>query len=114
MNLQHERIVSLCDTLNLPFVAQGYGAAAQEAAKQEVAYSDFLEELLRTEAAGRKVRQQSMLTRMAGFPAIKTLDDFSYDFAKGVKKAQIEELAGLRFVERNENVVLVGPSEYVT
>jgi DNA replication protein DnaC len=110
MNLQHERIVSLCDTLNLPFVAQGYGAAAQDAAKREVAYSDFLEELLRTEAAGRKVRQQSMLTRMAGFPAIKTLDDFSYDFAKGVKKAQIEELAGLSFVERNENAVLVGPS----
>ncbi|KAG0288535.1 hypothetical protein BGZ96_007716 [Linnemannia gamsii] len=47
---------------------------------------------------------------MAGFPAIKTLDDFNYDFAKGVKKAQLEELAALNFVERNENVVLVGPS----
>ncbi len=51
-----------------------------------------------------------MLTRMAGFPAIKTLDDFNYDFAKGVKKSQIEELAGLGFIERSENMVLVGPS----
>jgi len=42
MNLQHERIATLCDTLNLPFVAQGYGAAAQEAAKREMGYSDFL------------------------------------------------------------------------
>ncbi len=41
---------------------------------------------------------------------IKTLDDFNYGFAKGVKKSQIEELAGLGFIERNENVVLVGPS----
>ena len=110
MNLQHERITTLCDTLNLPFVAQGYGAASQDAAKQEMAYSDFLEGLLREEAAGRKVRKQSMMTRLAGFPAIKTLDDFNYGFAKGVKKSQIEDLAGLGFIERNENVVLVGPS----
>jgi len=110
MNLQHERITTLCDTLNLPFVAQGYGVAAQDAAKREMAYSDFLEGLLREEASGRKVRQQSILSRMAGFPAIKTLDDFNYGFAKGVKKSQIEDLAGLGFIERGENVVLVGPS----
>lgn len=110
MNLQHERIASLCEELRLPFVAQGYGVAAQKAAAQGTSYSDFLEGLLRDEAAGRTVRKQSMMTRLAGFPAIKTLDDFNYEFAKGVKRSQIEELAGLGFVERNENVVLVGPS----
>jgi putative transposase len=110
MNLQHERMLSLCETLSLPFVAQGYAVASQEAAEKETAYSDFLEGLLRTEAAGRQVRKQTMLTRLAGFPAIKTLDDFDYQFAAGVKKSQIDELAGLGFVERHENVVLVGPS----
>ena len=110
MNLQYERIACLCQTLNLPFMAQGVSAAAQDAAKREMSYSDFLEELLKTEASGRKSRQQSMLTRMAGFPAIKTLDEFNYDFAKGIKRTQIEELAGLSFIERNENLVLVGPS----
>ena len=73
-------------------------------------YSDFLEGLLKDEAAGRRVRKQTMMTRLAGFPVIKTLDDFSYDFAKGVKKSQVEELAGLSFIERHENVVLIGPS----
>lgn len=110
MNLQHERLCALCDTLNLPFIAQGYAAAAQDAAKREMAYSDFLEDLLKAEAAGRRVRKQGMLTRLAGFPAIKTLDDFDYAFAAGVKRSQIEELAGLGFIERQENVVLVGPS----
>lgn len=110
MNLQHERLLSLCDTLNLPFIAQGYAKAAQDAAAAGTAYSDFLESLLRAEAAGRQVRKQSILTRMAGFPAIKTLDEFNYEFAKGVRKSQIEELAGLGFIERNENIVLVGPS----
>lgn len=45
MNLQHERITELCDALKLTFVAQGYGAAAQQAAKEEIAYSDFLKAL---------------------------------------------------------------------
>ena len=110
MNLQHERIAALCDGLNLPFVAQGYGAATQKAAKEDMAYSDFLEGLLREEAAGRSVRKRSTLTRLAGFPVVKTLEQFSYDFAKGVKRSQIEELASLAFIERAENVVLVGPS----
>ena len=70
MNLQYERMQFLCETLNLPFVAQGYASAAQTAAEQGTAYSDFLESLLKTEAAGRQVRKQSMLTRLAGFPAI--------------------------------------------
>jgi DNA replication protein DnaC len=110
MNLQHERMLSLCETLNLPFIAQGYAAVAQEASQAESGYSDFLEELLRTEAAGRQVRKQSRLTRLAGFPAIKTLEDFDYGFATGIKRSQIDELAGLGFVERQENVVLIGPS----
>ena len=110
MNLQHERMQMLCELLNLPFVAQGYSGAAQDAAQRGIAYSDFLEGLLKMEAAGRNVRKQNMLTRLAGFPAIKTLDDFDYEFAQGVKRSQIEELAGLSFVERVENVVLIGPS----
>ena len=93
MNLQHARIMLLCEALSLPCVAQGYGAAAQSAVRTELSYSDFLEGLLKDEAAGRKVRKQTMMTRLAGFPVIKTLDDFNYDFAKGVKKSQIEELA---------------------
>jgi DNA replication protein DnaC len=110
MNLQHERMIQLCDTLSLPSVVQGYGAAAQKAAQQEMPYSNFLEGLLKEEMAGRLARKQSMMTRIAGFPSVKTLDDFNYAFAKGVKRSQIEELAGLGFIERNENIVLVGPS----
>ncbi len=110
MNLQHERMLTLCELLNLPFVAESYPGAVQDAAQQETAYSDFLEGILKAEAAGRNARKQSMLTRLAGFPAIKTLDDFDYEFAQGVKRSQIEELAGLSFVERNENVVFIGSS----
>jgi DNA replication protein DnaC len=110
MNLQHERIQSLCDTLKLPGLAQHYAQAAQQAAAEQMGYSDFLEGLLKHEVAGRQVRKQSMLTRLAGFPAIKTLEAFDYAFAAGLNRSQLGELASLAFVERAENVVLVGPS----
>ena len=110
MNLQFERIQSLCEGLDLPFIARGYSAAAQRAVAEDSGYSEFLETLLREEHLGRQTRRQGMLTRIAGFPAIKTLAEFNYSFAKGVKKSQIEELSGLGFIERRENVVMVGAS----
>src|SRR5262245_54681341 len=111
MNLQHERISALCMELRLTAsVAQVYPELAQTAVKEEKSYADFLEAILSAEKAARQGRTRSTLTRLAGFPAIKTLDEFDYEFASGVPKATIQELASLSFVERNENVVLVGPS----
>lgn len=47
---------------------------------------------------------------MAGFPAIKQLEDYDYKFAVGAPKKQIEALASLSFIKRKENIVLLGPS----
>jgi DNA replication protein DnaC len=110
MNLQHERIASLCAELRLAAVSDRYAESAQSAAQDEKSFADFLETVLSAEKATRQGRTRSTLTRLAGFPAIKTLDQFDYEFASGVPKAMIQELAGLAFIERNENVVLVGPS----
>ena len=47
---------------------------------------------------------------MAAFPSIKTLEQFDFEAAPGVPKARIQELAGLAFIERRENVIFLGPS----
>lgn len=73
-------------------------------------HADFLDYAKHSGFVIKLCRPYRAKTRLAGFPVIKTLEDFSYDFAKGVKRSQVEELAGLGFVERRENVVLVGPS----
>jgi DNA replication protein DnaC len=105
-NLQHDRITELCRELRLGAMADLYGPIAQNAAKNEdVSYSDFLEEVLRAEREAKRCRARDMLTRVAGFPTIKTLDEFDFGFATGAPKAQIQELASLSFVERSENVV---------
>jgi DNA replication protein DnaC len=110
MNLQHERIDAHCQLLKLEGLMQGYQALATEAAGKEWSFLDYLEQALARERDARQVRSRQTLVRMAGLPAIKTLDQYDYDFAVGAPKKQIDELASLGFIDRGENVVLLGPS----
>lgn len=50
------------------------------------------------------------MVRMAGFPAVKTLESYDFKFASSAPKRQIEQLAALSFVARKGNVVFLGPS----
>jgi DNA replication protein DnaC len=110
MNVQHERIVELCGELRLGAVAAQYPALAQQAAEQHSSFTDFLETLLSAERESRRVRAREMFARVAGFPAIKTLDQYDFGFAIGAPRKQIMELASLAFIERAENVLFLGPS----
>ena len=110
MTPQLERLTVLCKQLNLLHLPTQIAHLGQMAAKRELGYLDFLEQALKDEAMARAERMRRMLTRVAGFPAIKTPDEFDFEFALGVPKALVLELGSLAFVERAENVVLLGPS----
>jgi len=110
MNIQDERIQSACERLTLKAVADQYAVLAQEAVQDDHSFSDYLEQCLKAELDARRLRSQAMLVRIAGFPAIKLLDDFDFRFAKGAPKKAIQDLASLAFIERKENIILLGPS----
>src|ERR1700689_2230034 len=110
MSVQHERLIELCNELRLGGIAAQYTALAQKAAEKRTSFTDFVEELLVAERESRRARAREMFARIAGFPAIKTLDQYDFNFATGAPRKQIMELASLAFVERAENVVFLGPS----
>lgn len=110
MNLQQEKIENLCEKLQLIGIENHFQNLAAEAAKKEQTFTDFLEKILEAELLARQKRRQTTLTRFAGFPAIKTIDAFDFPFAQGINKKQIMELTKLGFIERNENIVFLGPS----
>src|SRR6204780_2340568 len=110
MSVQHERLIELCNELRLGGIAAQYPALAQTAAAKPTSFTDFLEELLVAERESRRARAREMFARVAGFPAIKTLDQYDFGFATGAPRKQIMELASLAFVVRAENVVFLGPS----
>jgi DNA replication protein DnaC len=108
--LQADRIAALCDQLKLARLATEWPALAQDAARTEASFADFLERVLGSEIVARDERRYTALMRLATMPAVKTLEQFDWSHAAGAPKAQILELAHLAFVPRAENVVLLGPS----
>ncbi len=47
--------------------------------------------------------------KQARLPWVKTLEQFDFTFQPGIDRKVVRELAGLAFVERSENVILLGP-----
>jgi DNA replication protein DnaC len=110
MTVQDARIAEFCEQLKLIRLASEWPGLAQDAAKSESSFADFLEKLLECEMFGRDERRRATLTRLATMPSIKTLEQFDWSHAGGAPKAQVLELAHLAFLPRAENIVLLGPS----
>lgn len=110
VNLQHERIGELCRQLKLERIASDWPHLAQQAATAEASFAAFLEKLLIAEAQARHERIRQTLLKMATLPAVKTLEQYDFAFATGAPRMQLQELAALSFVERAENIGLLGPS----
>ena len=72
--------------LRLAHRAGQYGAIAQAAAERKASFIDFLEDALRTERDARRARAREMFARVAGFPAIKTIDGDDFGFATGTPR----------------------------
>ncbi|EPY9336346.1 IS21-like element IS100kyp family helper ATPase IstB, partial [Escherichia coli] len=110
MELQHQRLMALVGQLQLESLISAAPALSQQAVDQEWSYMDFLEHLLHEEKLARHQRKQAMYTRMAAFPAVKTFEEYDFTFATGAPQKQLQSLRSLSFIERNENIVLLGPS----
>ncbi|MCN6919031.1 IS21-like element IS100kyp family helper ATPase IstB, partial [Escherichia coli] len=110
MELQHQRLMTLAGQLQLESLISAAPALSQQAVDQEWSYMDFLEHLLHEEKLARHQRKQAMYTRMAAFPAVKTFEEYDFTFATGAPQKQLQSLRSLSFIERNENIVLLGPS----
>lgn len=78
----HEMAASLPDYVRM--VAAG-----------ERGFASALEEMTRVEVAAREVRITSRRIRSSGFPYVKGLADFDWDFQPSVPRAEIDELGYL-------------------
>ena len=105
----YDRVQGQLARLKLAHLPDCLDRLAEEATKQGWTYVDFLDRLLATEIEARSARDIAMKTKLAHFPATKTLEDFDFAFQPSISERQIRELATLRFVAQGENVLLLGP-----
>ena len=86
-----------------------YQEIIDEAINQSLGYKDFLIRLIQAEEAGKHKRLAERLTLKAGFDFIKTLDDIEYNFNESINYQKVRELGTLSFMEKNENIIIIGP-----
>jgi DNA replication protein DnaC len=74
-----------------------------------LAATDAISRLLSAQIMLRNNRRLQTAMRSSRLPAVKTLESFEFSFQPSVKREQIESLHELGFIDRKENVVLLGP-----
>jgi len=104
----NQRLYDLLLRLRLKGIAEVLDQELQRAEKEAVPPSEVIYHLLLEEQAYRQ--NQSLLYRLKGakIPWDWTLKTFPFHKQPGVNKAQINELSGLAFIERKENIVFIG------
>jgi DNA replication protein DnaC len=103
------QLVSLLEKMKLEFLSGQLETVCEQAAKRDLGYKEFLEEALGAEWRGRHLKGVEGRLVQARLPWVKTLDQFDFSFQPSIDRKVIRELAGLGFVDRAENVVLLGP-----
>lgn len=99
----------LLEKLRMDHLEAQLDAVCEEAAQKDLDYKSFLSRALGTEWQGRYRRGIEARLRQSRFPWVKTLEQFDFDFQPSLDRRQVRELAGLSFVERAHNVIILGP-----
>ena len=73
---QLERLSQACQRLRLHRVDTELYTVLEQAAKRELGYADFLDEVLGLELAAKQTKHLAMRVTMARFPFQKSLDAF--------------------------------------
>lgn len=102
-------LLTLLEKLKMDHLEAQLDAVCEQAAQRDLDYKTFLRQALATEWQGRYRRGIEARLRQSRFPWIKTLEQFDFDFQPSLDRRQVRELAGLSFVERAQNVVILGP-----
>lgn len=104
-----EKIKSYCTQLRLSHINDIYMQEIENALKTKLSYQDFLLRLLEEQVISRMDTSINNLIKKADFPILKRLEEFDFSFQPQLDEKRIRELASLHFMEKGENIVLLGP-----
>jgi DNA replication protein DnaC len=102
-------LVFLTRALKAPSLREAAGRLAERARAEGWSHQEFLAACLQREVAAREAHGGEGRIRQARFPARKSLEEFDFDHARGLKREQVAHLGTLDFVIARENVVFLGP-----
>src|SRR6059058_2207739 len=108
MRSQRDAIRGMLADLKMPGSLEAVDAILSDTDSGLTA-TEAINRLLAAQITLRNNRRLQAAMRSSRLPAVKTIETFEFSFQPSIKREQIESLHELNFVERKENVVLLGP-----
>jgi DNA replication protein DnaC len=102
-------IAFLTRALKAPTLRESVDRLAERARAESWSHEEFLVACLQREVSARESHGGEGRIRAARFPARKSLEEFDFDHARGLKRDVIAHLGTLDFVAGKENAVFLGP-----
>ncbi|WP_101948173.1 IS21-like element helper ATPase IstB [Mycobacterium sp. 3519A] len=99
----------LTRALKAPTLREAVERLAERARTETWSYEEFLAACLQREVSARESHGGEGRIRTARFPSRKSLEEFDFDHARGLKRDTIAHLGTLDFVTARDNVVFLGP-----
>jgi DNA replication protein DnaC len=99
----------LTRALKAPTLREAIDRLAERARTETWSYEEFLAACLQREVSARESHGGEGRIRSARFPSRKSLEEFDFDHARGLKRDSIAHLGTLDFVTAKDNVVFLGP-----
>jgi DNA replication protein DnaC len=103
------QLASLLEKMKMDYLVLQLDSLCEQASKKDLGYKEFLSEALQTEWKGRHQKGVESRLKMARFPWVKSIEQFDFSFQPSIDRKVIRELSGLGFVDRAENVIILGP-----
>jgi DNA replication protein DnaC len=102
-------VAFLTRALKAPTLRESVPRLAERARADSWSHEEFLVACLQREVSARESHGGEGRIRAARFPARKSLEEFDFDHARGLKRDLVAHLGTLDFVTAKENVVFLGP-----
>jgi DNA replication protein DnaC len=99
----------LTRALKAPTLRESVARLAARARAESWSHEEFLAACLQREVSARESHGGEGRIRAARFPARKSLEEFDFEHARGLKRDTLAHLGTLDFVTARENVVFLGP-----
>jgi len=105
-----ERVAENLTRLRLSRAHEIFKGLAEEAQSRNESYLCFLDRLLQEEVTAKEDRRVKTSLKIAGLPFAKTIEEYDFAFHESLDKRQVMSLFDLDFIDRQENVIFLGPA----
>jgi DNA replication protein DnaC len=105
---QMSQVLSYAKQCKLAGLGKQVHVLCEEARDQQWTYEEFLLKVMEEEILHRKNSRYHKLLKQAKLPQVKTLDQFQFQRAPFLSRAEMQELHSLSFVPEASNVLFLG------